>query len=223
MTSHTLRTSRNTEPDGERDLMAGEGKSTGGEWGCGVVVVLIFMFVFSQWETVKGWFSPTHPPPVSIEADGKDYIGCSTPDISRGIFQTTYDADFKDRDGSTISTHGVGKLIVTNLPQMVDAPMPTFRSMPYPLPDASGTDKDGKPYQEGFTYTWMDGSAAMFKNHQWVPVQGLPTVIPNMEGQTVTLKEDPYRVLTGGKAQVKNGKWIPVKVKNIVCTPETDQ
>jgi len=200
-----------------------EGKSTGGEWGCGVLAVLIFILVSSQWDTVKGWFSQTHPPPVSIEADGKDYIACNSPDINRGLFQTTYDADFKDRDGSTVSLHGVGKLVVTNLPQMVDAPMPTFRSMPYPLPDVSGTDKDGKPYQEGFTYTWMDGSAATFKNHQWNSVQGLPVVTPNMEGQVITLKEDPYRVQSGGKSQVKNGKWVPVKVKNTVCTPDADQ
>ena len=49
---------------------------------------------------------------------------------------------------------------------MVDAPMPVFRIMPYPLPDVNGTDNAGKPYQEGSIYTWPDGSAAMFRNHQ---------------------------------------------------------
>jgi len=44
-----------------------------------------------------------------------------------------------------------------------------------------------------------------------------------MEGQTVTLKEDEYRVLAGGKAQVKNGKWTSVKIKNNVCVPEGEQ
>jgi len=98
-----------------------------------------------------------------------------------------------------------------------------FCSMNYPLPDVNGTDKDGNPYREGLTYAWMDGSAATFRNHQWNPVAGLPTATPDMEGQTVTLKEDEYRVLTGGKAQVKNGKWTSVKVKNNVCTPDVDQ
>jgi hypothetical protein len=60
----------------------------------------------------------------------------------------------------------------------------------------------------------------MFKNHQWVAASGLPAITPNMEGQIVTLKEDEFRVLSGGKAQVKNGKWVPVKVKNTVCNPD---
>lgn len=200
--------------------MAREGKSD--FWG-GVGVVLVWVLIFTGWDTVKGWFFPTHPAPVAVEADGKDYVACNSPEIGRGIFHPTYDADFKDNNGSTISLHGIGRLIVTNLPQMVDAPMPVFRSMPYPLPDANGIDKDGKPYQEGFTYTWMDGSAAVYRTHQWNPVPGLPTVTPNMEGQILTLKEDPYRVQTGGKAQVKNGKWVSVKVKSTVCTPDANQ
>lgn len=186
-------------------------------------IAFIWFVAFAIWDDVKGWFSPAHPPPVAIEADGKDYIACNTPDIGRGIFQSTYYADFKDSNGSTVSLRGIGKLIVTNLPKMVDAPMPVFRSMPYPLPDANATDKDGKPYQEGLTYRWPDGSAAMFKNHEWVPVPGLPATTPNMEGQIITLKEDDYRVLVGGKAQVKNGKWVPVKVKNDVCDHDAEQ
>jgi hypothetical protein len=43
---------------------------------------------------------------------------------------------------------------------------------------------------------------------------------PNVEGQIVTLKEDEFRVLSGGKAQVKNGKGAPVKVKNMICNPD---
>lgn len=85
-----------------------------------------------------------------------------------------------------------------------------------------GPGKDEKPYQEGFTYNWMDGSDATFKNHQWEHVPGLPTENPNMEGQMVTLKDDPYRVLTGGKAQVKNGKWVPIKIKNTVRNPDAE-
>lgn len=190
----------------------------------GLLVTAFLVFLgFTFWDDVKGWFSSAHPAPVSIEADGKDYLACNTPDIGRGIFHSTYYADFKESSGSTVSLRGINKLIITNLPQVVDAPMPVFRSMPYPLPDLNGTDKDGKPYQEGYTYTWMDGSAATFKNHQWEHVLGLPDATPSMEGQTVTLKEDPYRVLTGGKAQVKNGKWVPVRIKNTVCAPDAEQ
>jgi hypothetical protein len=178
-------------------------------------------FVFyTFWDAIAGWISPLHPAPVSIEADGKDYVACDTPDIGRGLFHSTYSADFKNSNGSTVSLRGINKLIVINLPQMVDAPMPVFRSLPYPLPDANATDKDGKPYQEGFTYTWRDGSAAELKNHEWVAVSGLPAITPSMEGQTFTLKEDEFRVLTGGKAQVKNGKWVAVKVKDTVCAPD---
>jgi hypothetical protein len=180
-------------------------------------VVFAWFIVFAVWDTIKGWISPAHPAPVSVEADGKSYLACNAPDIGRGYFHSTYYAHFKDNNGSTVSLLGIDKLIVVNLPKMVDSPMPVFRSMPYPLPDVNGMDKDGKPYQEGFIYTWGDGSAAMYKNHQWVSPPGLPNVTPNMEGQIVTMKEDEFRVLTGGKAQVKNGKWVPVKIKNTVC------
>ena len=183
----------------------------------------IWFLIFALWDEVKGWIYPAHPAPVSIEADGKNYLACNTPDIGRGYFHSTYYADFKDNNGSTISLRGIDKIIITSLPQMVDAPMPAFRSLPYPLPDTNGLDNTGKPYQEGLLYTFPDGSAAIFRHQQWAEVPGLPDATPNLEGETVTLKEDPYRVLTGGKAQLKNGKWIPVKIKNTVCTPDADQ
>lgn len=187
-----------------------------------VTAFLVFLG-FTFWDDVKGWFSPVHPAPASIEADGKTYVACDTPDIGRGYFHSTYYADFKDRDDSTVSLRGIDKLIVTNLPQMVDAPMPMFRSMPYPLPDVSGTDSKGKPYEEGLLYTFTDGSAAIFRNREWVPVPALPEIKPGMEGKTLTYTSDNPTVLTGGKAQVKNGKWVPIKVKNTVCTPDADQ
>src|SRR5205807_1606529 len=98
-------------------------------WG---LAVFIGFLAFTAWDDVKGWFSPAHSAPVSIEADGKDYLACNAPDIGRGFFHSTYYADFKDASGSTVSLRGIDKLIITNLPQMVDAPMPIFRSMPYP-------------------------------------------------------------------------------------------
>jgi hypothetical protein len=182
-----------------------------------IVALFLLWFVFYP---IQDWLWPDHPAPVSIEADGKNYVACNTPEIGRGYFHSTYYADFKDNNGSMVSLRGIDKMIVTNLPKTVDAPMPVFRLLPTPLPDVNGTDKDGKPYQEGFIYTWTDGSAAMFKNHQWVSVPGLPTITPGMEGKLVALDEDEFRVSMGGKAQVKNGKWMPVKVKNKVCDPD---
>jgi hypothetical protein len=49
-----------------------------------------------QRDDIKGWFWPDHPAPVGIEADGKNYLDCNTPDIGRGLFQNTYHADFTD-------------------------------------------------------------------------------------------------------------------------------
>jgi hypothetical protein len=46
-----------------------EGKS---EFWNGVGVVLVWGLIFTGWDTVKGWFFPAHPAPVSIEAHGKD-------------------------------------------------------------------------------------------------------------------------------------------------------
>lgn len=185
--------------------------------------VFAYFIIFSIGDDIKKWIWPEHPSPVAIEADGKSYIACSSPEFGRGSFQNTYYVDFKDNNDSPISLRGIDKLIITNLPRMVDAPLPVFRFLPSPLPDVNGMDKDGKPYQEGYTYSWLDGSAARFQNHQWLPVPGLPAITPGMEGQIVTYKEDEYRVLTGGKAQVKNGKWVPVKIKNTVCKPDNEE
>jgi hypothetical protein len=108
---------------------------------------------------------PDHPAPAAIEADGKTYIACNTPDTGRGWFHSTYYADFKDNNGQTISLRGIEKLIVTNLPQKINAPMP---SNPVAV--------DGKKYREGEEYTWADGTKARVESGKWAPVKIKNTV-----------------------------------------------
>jgi hypothetical protein len=188
-----------------------------------IAATFVWILVLTIGRDVKNWISPAHPAPVSIEADGKSYVACNMPNFGRGYFQNTYYAEFEDNNGSTVSLRGIDKLMVTNLPQMIDAPMPVFRSLPDPLPDVNGVDGEGKPYQEGYTYAWSsDGSAAVFKKHAWVSVPGLPVITPSMEGKVFTYDEDEYRVRAAGKAQVKQGKWVPVKIKNPACNPDND-
>jgi hypothetical protein len=103
---------------------------------------------------------PDHPAPAAIEADGKTYVACNAPDTGRGWFHSTYYADFKDNNGQTISLRGVEKLTITNLPQQIDAPMP---SNPVAV--------DGKTYREGKEYSWADGTKARVENGRWAPVK----------------------------------------------------
>jgi hypothetical protein len=103
---------------------------------------------------------PEHPAPAAIEADGKTYVACNTPDTGRGLFHSTYYADFKDNNGQTISLRGVEKLTITNLPQQMDAPMP---SNPVAV--------DGKKYREGAEYAWADGTKAQVENGKWAAVK----------------------------------------------------
>src|ERR1035441_656767 len=85
--------------------------------------VLGFIVILLALTEIKGGLFPEHPAPVALEAEGKTYVSCNTPDISRGWIHPGYSVDFKDNNGSTISLRGVEKLLVTNLPQEVDAPM----------------------------------------------------------------------------------------------------
>jgi hypothetical protein len=127
----------------------------------GVVVVLVFL------SDIRGYIFPDHPAPVALEADGKSYVACNTPDINRGLFHlsSTYSVDFEDNNGSTISLRGVEKLIVTNLPKEVDAPMPSGTD------NMSDKDSDGKPFVEGNIYNWDDGTEARWHGGKWLPVK----------------------------------------------------
>ena len=73
---------------------------------------IIGLIVYPLGDTVKDWISPNHPAPVSIEADGKNYVACNTPDIGRGYFHGTYYADFKDNNSGVVSLRGIDQLIV---------------------------------------------------------------------------------------------------------------
>jgi len=128
----------------------------------GVVVVLVIL------NDIRGCIFPDHPAPVALEADGKSYIACNTPDISRGLFHlsSTYSVDFEDNNGSTISLRGVEKLTVTNLPKQEDAPMPSAST-----DDLSNKDSDGKPLVEGRIYNWDDGTEALWAGGKWSPVK----------------------------------------------------
>ena len=128
----------------------------------GVVVVLVIL------NDIKGCIFADHPAPVALEADGKSYIACNTPDISRGLFHlsSTYSVDFEDNNGSTISLRGVEKLIVTNLPKQVDAPMPSSGT-----DNMSDKDSNGKPMVEGHIYNWDDGTEARWQDGKWLSVK----------------------------------------------------
>lgn len=130
-----------------------------------IAYFVAILFVLSD---IKACIFPEHPAPVALEADGKSYVACNTPDISRGLFHlaSTYSVDFRDNNGSMISLRGVEKLLVTNLPKEEDAPMPTPGT-----DDMSEKDSDGKPLVEGQIYNWDDGTEARWKKGKWVPVK----------------------------------------------------
>jgi hypothetical protein len=130
--------------------------------------ILVFVVILVFLSEIKGWIFPEHPAPVALEADGKSYVACNTPDIARGLFHlsSTYSVDFKDNNGSTISLRGVEKLLVTNLPKEVDAPMPASGAE-----NMSDRDSDGKPLVEGVIYTWDNGAEARWQNGKWLPVK----------------------------------------------------
>ena len=113
---------------------------------------------------------PAHPAPVALEADGTMYIACSMPDTGRGFFHSTYYADVDDNNGQRISLRGIEKLIITNLPKEVDAPMPSS------LPAIGGKDIDGETIQEGHEYAWSDGNKAQLENGKWTPIKSENTV-----------------------------------------------
>jgi hypothetical protein len=120
---------------------------------------------------------PTHnlnEAPVAIRADEQDYFTCKAYSLTEdGFFgNTSYTISFTSgADNTTITLRGVKKLTITELPEMVDAPMPTY------LPDIK-TDhpSDAPSYVEGRTYTWADGSKAAIKNGAWVAVKQRNTI-----------------------------------------------
>jgi hypothetical protein len=124
-----------------------------------VFAVAIF---FSIGDDIKDWFFPKHPAPVHIEADGQEYIACDSPEFGASHAQGgKYYVEFKDINGSPVSLLGVNKLVVSNLPQMIDSTLPTN-----PTPD-----DHGKPYQVGVVYNFTDGAAAKYTANGWQSIK----------------------------------------------------
>lgn len=116
-------------------------------------------------------YIPTHNidhKPISIKADGQDYFTCDSYSLSNdGWFgNSSYSISFTNVDKTTVTLHGVKTLAITELPDTVDAPMPSY------LPDIK-TDhpSDAPSYVEGNSYKWPDGTQARIKNGRWVSVK----------------------------------------------------
>jgi hypothetical protein len=113
--------------------------------------------------------------PISIDADGQNYVTCGAYSLgeSGGLGKTSYSLSFKDvgEDNAKVELKGVEKLKITELPAMVDAPMPAY------LPDIKADHpSDGGSYSEGSEYTWKDGTTAKVQNGTWVAVKRKNTV-----------------------------------------------
>lgn len=106
--------------------------------------------------------------PLFVEADGQSYLVCSgfvdisTPDDKDG----TYGLRFTDATGTSHDIRGVKRFHTSTMPKHIQE----WRDEPFPshLPNPKlESDNEGKPYQDGYTYTWPDGSKAVFKNGKW--------------------------------------------------------
>lgn len=145
------------------------------EWAVIVVIAVIGLAIYggtSLWQESSLFGSKL---PHSLKADGELYISCKgRPTVKKegSIFASsdTFEVSFVDASGLTHTLNGVRKVETSELPAIVDAPMP------YPLPPAQGSDKSGTPLKEGNIYTWSDGAKARFKNQSWAAVKVPNTV-----------------------------------------------
>jgi hypothetical protein len=106
--------------------------------------------------------------PKIIVADGQTYFACKDVvwvDSEGGSGETTFKISFTDAAGLGHMLRGIKKLEVSDIPKLVDAPMPSNPSM---------FDRDGKAVVDGLIYTWGDGTKARFHDGKWEAVQ-----IPN--------------------------------------------
>ncbi len=102
-----------------------------------------------------------------ITADGETAIACtvSVSKESGGGWlggTDTFDVRFLDASGLAHELRGVRKVTLTELPKMIDAPMPSNPSL---------IDGNGKPYLNGTVYRWTDGSQAKWQDGRWQAVQ----------------------------------------------------
>lgn len=133
--------------------------------------VLVCVFVASLTACDSIPYHNTDHKPISIEADGKYFTTCGAYSMGDdSLFgEPSYELSFNDNSGAKVTLKGVRKLNITELPAMVDAPMPL--SLPDPTTDR---DSSGAPYREGLVYSWSDGSKAKLQDGKWVAVK-----IPN--------------------------------------------
>jgi hypothetical protein len=132
-----------------------------------LILVLVLSCLTSSCDNIK-------QAPQLIEADGQTYVACfgwvwisNEGGLLGGV--STFTVSYSDADGLGHTIKGIKKLSVSDLPRLTPAPLP------YPLPDPiTARDREGNPYQEGFTYTWQDGSKSTLRGGKWERV-----MIPN--------------------------------------------
>jgi len=108
------------------------------------------------------------PSPKIIVADGQTYLACQGSVWFGGEGNgNTFKVSFTDAAGLGHMLRGIKTLEVSDIPKMIDAPMPTGGPIPM-------VTSDGKPVVEGQIYLWDEGRQARFRNGTWEPVQ-----IPN--------------------------------------------
>jgi len=106
--------------------------------------------------------------PLWIYGDGLQDLACS------GFVRITRDeaginVSYTDSEGIDQVYRGLMRLRTTEVPTMIDAPMPDFPEPPTTL-DENGVEK----YKIGIIYDWPNGAKARRFNDRWVPVK-----IPN--------------------------------------------
>lgn len=109
--------------------------------------------------------------PKIINADGESYFACSGlvwVDKTSGTFtsDTVLKVNFTDSGNMRHTLWGIRKLSINDPPAYEVAPFPSD------IPDPKvALDVDGKPYVNGKTYTWSDGSKAELVGDKWKPVK----------------------------------------------------
>jgi len=107
--------------------------------------------------------------PQQIKADSRTFFACTgfvrvhQEKASKG---SRYEIEFTDASGAEKIISGIKKLELVAIPSTISVPMPS------PLPDPIyGTDDDGLPFKEGWTYTWPDGASAKLAGGRWIPIK----------------------------------------------------
>jgi hypothetical protein len=114
--------------------------------------------------------------PKIIEADGQTHIACQEGAVwvtseGGGLLggTSTFKVSYTDVEGLGYVLRGIKAVQVSDVPKLVDAPMPSGS------PDSPANfTSEGTPVVEGQVYFWPDGTRARSHNGKWEPVQ-----IPN--------------------------------------------